>query len=65
MADIAYIRVSTEGQNTERQLAQCSVEFDKVFEDKASGSSTHRPELARLMEYARGGDTILHVHTID
>ncbi|EJG0618783.1 recombinase family protein [Vibrio parahaemolyticus] len=64
MADIAYIRVSTVGQNTERQLANCGIEFDKVYEDKASGSSTNRPELAKLMEYAREGDTI-HIHSID
>ncbi|ELA9845661.1 recombinase family protein [Vibrio parahaemolyticus] len=64
MADIAYIRVSTVEQNTERQLANCGIEFDKVYEDKASGSSTNRPELAKLMEYAREGDTI-HIHSID
>ena len=64
MADIAYIRVSTVEQNTERQLANCRIEFDKVYEDKASGSSTNRPELAKLMDYAREGDTI-HIHSID
>ncbi|MGR5521577.1 recombinase family protein [Vibrio sp. PNB22_4_2] len=64
MVDIAYIRVSSVGQNTERQLAHCGIDFDKVFEDKASGSSTHRPELAKLVEYVREGDTI-HVHSID
>ncbi|HCG5588885.1 TPA: recombinase family protein [Vibrio parahaemolyticus] len=64
MANIAYIRVSTVEQNTERQLANCGIEFDKVYEDKASGSSTNRPELAKLMEYAREGDTI-HIHSID
>nr|WP_319553730.1 recombinase family protein [uncultured Vibrio sp.] len=64
MADIAYIRVSTVEQNTERQLANSGIEFDKVYEDKASGSSTSRPELAKLMDYAREGDTI-HIHSID
>ncbi|HHF3085171.1 TPA: recombinase family protein [Vibrio diabolicus] len=64
MADIAYIRVSTVEQNTERQLANCGIEFDKVYEDKASGSSTNRPELGKLMDYAREGDTI-HIHSID
>ncbi|TOM78946.1 recombinase family protein [Vibrio parahaemolyticus] len=64
MANIAYIRVSTVEQNTERQLANCGIEFDKVYEDKASGSSTNRPELAKLMDYAREGDTI-HIHSID
>ncbi|MBR9873578.1 MAG: recombinase family protein [Vibrionaceae bacterium] len=64
MANIAYIRVSTVEQNTERQLANCGIEFDKVYEDKASGSSTNRPELAKLMDYAREGDTV-HIHSID
>lgn len=64
MANIAYIRVSTVEQNTERQLANCRIEFDKVYEDKASGSSTSRPELAKLIDYAREGDTI-HIHSID
>lgn len=64
MAELAYIRVSTVEQNTERQLAGCGIEFDKEYEDKASGGSTNRPELAKLMEYAREGDTI-HIHSID
>ncbi len=64
MAELAYIRVSTVEQNTERQLSGCGVTFDKVYEDKASGSSTKRPELANLMDYAREGDTI-HIHSID
>ncbi|EIE9665544.1 recombinase family protein [Vibrio cholerae] len=64
MAELAYIRVSTVEQNTERQLAKCTIEFDKVYEDRASGGSTNRPELAKLMDYAREGDTI-HIHSID
>ncbi|HAS6359170.1 TPA: recombinase family protein [Vibrio vulnificus] len=64
MAELAYIRVSTVEQNTERQLSGCGIEFDKVYEDRASGGSTNRPELAKLMEYARDGDTI-HIHSID
>ncbi|UGA55421.1 recombinase family protein [Vibrio sp. VB16] len=64
MAELAYIRVSSVEQNTDRQLADCKIGFDKVFEDKASGGSTDRPELARLIEYAREGD-IVHVHSID
>lgn len=64
MAELAYIRVSTVEQNTERQLSDCGITFDKVYEDKASGGSTKRPELAKMMDYAREGDTI-HVHSID
>lgn len=62
MAEIGYIRVSTIEQNTERQLD--GVPLDKAFEDKASGSSTDRPQLNAMLDYARNGDTI-HVHSID
>ena len=51
---IGYQRVSTIDQNTDRQLD--GVELDKVFTDKASGKDTHRPELARAIEYVRDGD---------
>ena len=64
MAHVAYIRVSTVDQNTDRQLADVGIEFDKVFEDKASGKDTQRPQLQAMLEYVREGDT-LHVHSID
>ena len=62
MAQVAYIRVSSEDQNTARQLDGLS--FDKVFTDKAPGSSTERPQLQAMLEYVREGDCI-HVHSID
>jgi DNA invertase Pin-like site-specific DNA recombinase len=40
------------------------MKFDKVFEDKASGSSTDRPALEKMMDFVREGDTV-HVHSID
>lgn len=64
MAHIAYLRVSTVDQNTDRQLADTGISFDKSFTDKCSGGSTSRPALKELKEYAREGDTI-HVHSID
>ncbi|MGO5027848.1 recombinase family protein [Candidatus Agathobaculum pullicola] len=57
---IGYIRVSTEEQNIARQevlLRELSV--DEVFIDKASGKNTDRPELKRMMEYVRKGDTVI------
>ncbi len=62
MANIGYIRVSTESQNTARQLE--NVALDKVFEDKISSSKPNRPALADCLSYLREGDT-LHVHSID
>jgi len=62
MSDIGYIRVSSEYQNTERQLDE--VKLDKIFTDKTSGVDTQRPQLQAMLEYVREGD-IIHVHSID
>lgn len=64
MSNIAYIRVSSTDQNTDRQLANAGITFDKIFEDKTSGKDTNRPALKDCLEYLRDGDT-LHVHSID
>ncbi|MCQ2443899.1 MAG: recombinase family protein [Mailhella sp.] len=61
-ADIAYIRVSTVEQNTDRQLAGLTI--DKTFEDHCSGKDTDRPALRECLAFLRSGDT-LHVHSID
>ena len=59
---IGYVRVSTLDQNTARQLD--GVDVDKVFEDRASGKDSNRPELERMIDFARDGDTVL-VHSMD
>lgn len=59
---IGYQRVSSVEQNTDRQLD--GVVVDKVFADRASGKNTNRPELARAIDYAREGDTLV-VHSMD
>jgi DNA invertase Pin-like site-specific DNA recombinase len=60
MAKIGYIRVSTVEQNTIRQevlLQELGV--DKIFIDKASGkNTTDRPELKKMLEYVREGDSV-------
>lgn len=60
--DVGYIRVSTDDQNTARQLD--GVALDRTFEDKLSGRDTKRPALQEALAYIREGDT-LHVHSID
>ena len=55
---IGYIRVSTEGQNLDRQEDSISTQVEQVFREKVSGSSSNRPELKRLLEYVREGDTV-------
>lgn len=62
MERIGYIRVSSAGQNTERQLD--GLEFDRTFTDKCSGSTKDRPELNRLLDHVREGDAV-YVHSID
>lgn len=59
---IGYKRVSTIDQNTDRQLE--GVELDRVFEDKASGKDTNRPELQAAISFCREGDTLV-VHSMD
>ena len=62
-AQVGYVRVSSHGQKTDRQLD--GVELSKVFEEKASAkSTTTRPMLKICMEYLREND-VLHVHSID
>lgn len=57
MARIAYIRVSTEEQNTARQDIKFEG-YDKVFTEKASGKNTDRTELNKMLEYVREGDSV-------
>ena len=57
---IGYVRVSTEEQNTARQeIMLRDLGVDELFIDKASGKNADRPELRRMMEYVRRGDTVI------
>lgn len=56
MSDVGYVRVSSEYQNTERQLDE--VKLDKIFTDKTSGVDTQRPQLQAMLEYVKEGDVI-------
>lgn len=62
MAIVGYTRVSSEGQNTARQLD--GLNFDKMFTDKVSGKDLQRPALIELLGYVREGDTIV-CHSMD
>jgi DNA invertase Pin-like site-specific DNA recombinase len=62
---VAYVRVSSVDQNTERQLEGIqSLSPDKIFTDKCSGKDTNRPQLEAMLSYVREGDT-LAVHSLD
>jgi len=57
---IGYARVSTDAQETHLQMdaltrAKCS----RVYEEKASGAKTDRPELMKLVDNARKGDVVI------
>ena len=57
---IGYIRVSTQEQNTMRQEALMeTLDVDEVYIDRMSGKNANRPELQKMMEYVRRGDTVI------
>ena len=57
---IGYIRVSTQEQNTMRQeVLMQELGVDEVYIDRMSGKNTNRPELQKMMEYVRKGDTVI------
>ena len=57
---IGYVRVSTEEQNTARQeIMLRELGVDELFVDKASGKNADRPELNRMMNFVRRGDTVI------
>lgn len=58
--NIAYKRVSTDQQDTERQFHNSGMVFDLEFEEKLSGKNTDRPELKKCLSVLCKGDT-LHV----
>lgn len=64
MSKIGYVRVSTEDQETARQLKLMEdYKVDKIFEEKASGKNTSRVEFKKMMDYVREDDT-LYVESI-
>jgi DNA invertase Pin-like site-specific DNA recombinase len=62
MAQVGYIRVSSIGQNTERQLE--GLTLDETFTDKVSGKSLDRPALQEMLRFVRKGDEVF-VHSMD
>jgi len=57
---IGYARVSTDDQNLDLQrdaltAAGCTV----IYEEKASGSKTNRPELDQMLKALRPGDSVV------
>lgn len=59
---VGYIRVSSQGQNTARQLSD--IKLDKEFVDMVTGSNKDRDGLNQCLAYVREGDQLV-VDSID
>ena len=59
---IGYIRVSSAGQNKDKQLD--GLKFNQTFIDKVSGKDINRPALTEMLKFVRKGDHVV-VHSLD
>lgn len=57
---IGYVRVSTQEQNTIRQeIIMQNLGVEHLYIDKASGKNADRPELRKMLQFVREGDTVI------
>jgi DNA invertase Pin-like site-specific DNA recombinase len=57
---IGYARVSTKGQNLDRQISALEAAgCERIFSDKKSGKNTEREELWKALDYLRPNDTLV------
>ncbi len=57
---VAYERVSTTVQSTLRQdVMMQEHHIEKVFTEKISGKDRNRPELQKMLDFVREGDTVV------
>lgn len=62
---VGYARVSTKDQNLSSQVeALTAAGCDLIFEEWESGSKSERPELAKVLEIVKPGDTLV-VYKLD
>ncbi|NHN34625.1 recombinase family protein [Paenibacillus agricola] len=56
---VAYIRVSSQDQNEQRQLEMMKENgIEKYYSEKISGATKDRPKLIEMLSFVREGDTI-------
>ena len=61
MANVAYIRVSSQQQDLGRQkylFSERNIKIDKVFEEKISGKNMDREVFKQMMDWVREGDVL-------
>lgn len=61
MANVAYIRVSSQQQDLGRKkylFSERNIKIDKIFEEKISGKNMNRPEFKQMMDWIREGDVL-------
>lgn len=59
---MGYVRVSTDDQNPDLQLAalkQAGCKRKRIFTDKATGAHAKRPELTQCLKALNAGDTLI------
>lgn len=57
---IGYARVSTQDQNLDRQLDNLKAAgCEKIYQEKMTGTKANRPELDRMKDALREGDTLV------
>ncbi len=57
---VAYIRVSTEEQNADRQIeAMNQLGITKQFTEKISAKNMERPQLKAMLDFVREGDVVV------
>jgi DNA invertase Pin-like site-specific DNA recombinase len=56
----AYVRISTEGQDTENQIAELKkAGTERIYEEVASGAKWERPQLQDCLKHLRPGDILI------
>lgn len=54
-----YIRVSSKGQNLDRQIeALKAYDLDRIFQEKISGKDMNRPQLQKMLKTLKEGDKV-------
>jgi len=57
---VGYVRISTKEQNTARQDELMKLlGAEKVYTDRMSGRNRERPDLQKMMDFVREGDTVI------